>query len=121
MTPTMLLARLSALGVRLSVSGERLRTEAPKGVLTRDLLAQLRAHKAELLAALASGAAGDGFDGGDMKKAERGHALGQVAVVAAVGDDQPPFDKNRVLGVGHVVPLSAGRDDAERLDRKSVV
>lgn len=52
MTPTMLLARLSALGVRLSASGERLRTEAPKGVLTPDLLALLREHKEGLLAAL---------------------------------------------------------------------
>ncbi len=110
-----LIHKLATLDVELAADGNRLRFR-PVERVTPDLLAQLREHKADLLAALASGAAGDGFDGGDMKKAERGHALGQVAVMAAVGDDQPPFDKNRVLGVGHVVPLSAGRDDAERLE-----
>ncbi len=117
MTRSAILTDLSALGVRVSASGDRLHVEAAKGVLTPDLLAMLRAHKAELLAALGSRGVGDCFDGGDMKERKRGHALGQVPVVSAVGDDQAALDENRVLRVGYVVPLAAGRDDAERLER----
>lgn len=47
-----LLARLSALGVRLSREGEAIRA-APRLALTEEARSLIRAHKAELLAALA--------------------------------------------------------------------
>lgn len=47
-----LLSQLRGLGVQLSVDGERLRLNAPKGVLTPDLQADLSARKMELIAFL---------------------------------------------------------------------
>jgi hypothetical protein len=47
-----LLARLAALGVRLSREGERIRV-APRSALTDEARDLIREHKAELLAALA--------------------------------------------------------------------
>ena len=44
-----LLTDLRSRGVHLSPSGDRLRYRAPRGVLTDELLGQLRDHKAELL------------------------------------------------------------------------
>jgi hypothetical protein len=52
MTASGLLSDLQARGVRLQVSGERLRIEAPSGVLTPELREILAAHKAELLGIL---------------------------------------------------------------------
>ena len=48
-----LLARLAAAGVRLEAADGRLRYDAPPGVLTPALLAELRDRKAALLARLA--------------------------------------------------------------------
>ena len=53
MTVTELLNHLQALGVRLTVAGERLRVDAPVGVLTADLREALATHKTEVMAVLA--------------------------------------------------------------------
>lgn len=52
MTCEALIAELRARGVHLDPAGDRLRVDAPKEVLTEDLLAELRSHKAEILEAL---------------------------------------------------------------------
>ncbi|ETW98425.1 MAG: hypothetical protein ETSY1_18745 [Candidatus Entotheonella factor] len=49
MTAAELLHELHRLGVHLSANGDRLVCEAPKGVLTSGLQAQLQSHKAEIL------------------------------------------------------------------------
>ncbi len=46
---------ITARGVRLAANGDRLTVDAPKEVLTPDLLDSLKAHKTELLAYLANG------------------------------------------------------------------
>ena len=48
-----LLAELTGLGVRLWVEGERLRFDAPAGVMTPERLAAVREHRAAILAELA--------------------------------------------------------------------
>ncbi len=53
MTTTELLHQLTRLGVNVSANGDRLVCEAPKGVLTPDLQAQLRAQKEAILSFLA--------------------------------------------------------------------
>ncbi|MBP2479436.1 hypothetical protein JOF53_008308 [Crossiella equi] len=50
-----LLRRLRELDVRLSAAGEVLRYDAPRAALTPELLAELKAHKAALLAHLSGG------------------------------------------------------------------
>ena len=52
MTLASLIADLQARGARLAASGNRLRIEAPHGLLTPELLERLRTHKAAVLAAL---------------------------------------------------------------------
>src|ERR1700723_3508694 len=49
-----LLKQLRALGVQLTLEGEVLRLNAPKGALTAELQAQLKAHKPEILELLRS-------------------------------------------------------------------
>lgn len=49
MTAEAILERLRSLGARLSVAGDKLRVEAPTGVLTPELRRELIEHKAELL------------------------------------------------------------------------
>src|SRR5215218_5386307 len=49
MTPRDLLAELTTLGVRLTVQGERLRVQAPTGVLTDELRQAMTRCKAELM------------------------------------------------------------------------
>lgn len=53
MTAAELLHQLNRLGVHLSTNGDRLVCEAPKGVLTPELQAQLRFHKTDILSLLA--------------------------------------------------------------------
>jgi len=57
MTVPDLLTELRIRDVRLSAAGDKLRVNAPLGVLTADLAERVKAHKAELLAALAAGRA----------------------------------------------------------------
>jgi len=47
-----LLADCDANNIRLAANGDKLEIDAPRDALTDDLLARLRAHKAELLAIL---------------------------------------------------------------------
>jgi ribosomal protein L37AE/L43A len=55
MTAQTLLHDLATRGVILTATGDRLDVDAPDGLLTDELLATLRAHKAALLDLLASG------------------------------------------------------------------
>ena len=57
MSATDLLSRLRCLGVVLEPNGERLRVDAPRGVITGELLEELTANKVEILNML-QGAAG---------------------------------------------------------------
>ena len=52
MTPAELLAKLERLNVKVSLAGDKLRLEAPAGVLTPELKEALRQHKAALMALL---------------------------------------------------------------------
>lgn len=52
-----LIASLSARGVELYLDGEELRYRAPEGAFTSDLRSQVRARRAELVAALQRGSA----------------------------------------------------------------
>ena len=47
-----LIAKLKTEGVDLAAAGGRLLLDAPEGVLTDELLAEIRSHKQEILAAL---------------------------------------------------------------------
>lgn len=47
-----LLIDLSAKGVRLSIAGDRIKVDAPKGVLTADLIDTIKANKQHLITAL---------------------------------------------------------------------
>ena len=49
MTPTVLLTTLATAGAVVAAAGERLRVEAPPGVLTPQLRAAITEHKGELL------------------------------------------------------------------------
>ncbi len=52
MSAAQLLRELQSHGVKMEANGDRLRYEGPRWVLDRQVLAQVRAHKAELLALL---------------------------------------------------------------------
>lgn len=52
MMATELVCSLRECGVRLWADGDKLRIEAPKGVMTPELLSALAKHKAELMALL---------------------------------------------------------------------
>ena len=52
MTATALLAALRTKGVHLTIAGEHVAVDAPKGVLTDDVRQTIRQHKQELLALL---------------------------------------------------------------------
>ena len=49
MTGEQLMQEIVALGGQLSINGDRVRVEAPEGVLTPELKAAITEHKAELL------------------------------------------------------------------------
>lgn len=48
----MLIERLIALGVELSIEGDCLVFDAPEGALSPDLIAEMKAHRSELIAAI---------------------------------------------------------------------
>jgi hypothetical protein len=58
MTPLELLVALRRRGIDLTVDGERLRVEAPRGALTPELRRTLAEHKPELIAELSQAAPG---------------------------------------------------------------
>lgn len=45
-----IITSISRLGITLSLNGDRLRVDAPKGVVTNELIRQITDHKSELLA-----------------------------------------------------------------------
>ncbi len=47
-----LLKKAEQFGIRLEVRGDKLRAEAPENLLTSELVAEFKAHKAEILATL---------------------------------------------------------------------
>jgi hypothetical protein len=52
------LATCHETGIVLGIAGEKLTVDAPKGVITPDLLAELRRHKASLIEILQKGGSG---------------------------------------------------------------
>src|ERR1041385_5198616 len=50
MSALFLIEKLSALGVRISISGDQLKLNAPKGAVTPELLQDVAAHKPEIMA-----------------------------------------------------------------------
>ena len=54
MSPDTLMHELTAIGVHVSVNGDKLKIRAPNGAIRPELLAALRRHKAALLARLAT-------------------------------------------------------------------
>ena len=52
MTAIALLAEVRDAGIRVSLNGDKLRLEAPRGAVSPSLQARLRAHKPELIAVL---------------------------------------------------------------------
>lgn len=127
MTAGALLAQLTALDVRLAADGPNLRYTAPRGVLTPDLLAALRAHKRELLGLLRTTESGSRPRGRDRsppsaacgccrrsswwRHAEHGHWI--------CARCHPPRDESLVAArheVGEArAPTSWTGGDAERL------
>ena len=61
-----LLKKVEQFGIRLEVRGDKLRAEAPENLLTPELVAQFKAHKAEILATLI--AQGHGLPLADLKQ-----------------------------------------------------
>lgn len=64
MSATEMLSDLTRRGVRLQVVGDRLRLDAPPGVLNSDEINALATAKAEILAALANGGPEEANDAG---------------------------------------------------------
>lgn len=60
--PTALLAELARCGVRLAAEGDRLRYEAPPGIMTPELLQELRQHKPVIMGLLQGAEADAGPD-----------------------------------------------------------
>ena len=50
-----LLVDLRSRGVTLAAAGDKLRIDAPRGTMTKELLATLAEHKREIIAALVEG------------------------------------------------------------------
>lgn len=81
MNTTSLLRNLEERGVRFEAEDGHLRYQAPAGVLTPELLDELRAHREELLALLASSGPPDLHEARDLAAAWRGavRELGDLA------------------------------------------
>ena len=54
MTAVEVLHEARRLGIKLTPNGDRLRYRGPPGVITRDLLTELKRHKPDLIALLSS-------------------------------------------------------------------
>ncbi len=89
------IARLRALGIELQADGEKLHVSAPPGIVTDDLLADLKQRKAELLALMQSG---------------RGPAAGPlnepIAPVARDGDLPLSWAQQRLWLLNQIEPES---------------
>lgn len=90
--PWELLAECAARGIRLSAAaGGGLDIDAPQDILTPELLARLKSHKAELLAMLPSASQATGIDPTDL--------IWQAALDRLAGDPDFPPDVMEVLRV----------------------
>jgi len=116
MSTPALLADLESRGIRLTATGpDRLHVDAPKGVLTPDLLDRLRLHKAALLSILAATPCTIPHDNEPSGTARQGIALaeppperpGYVAVVV-LRDGVPTWVERRADAADKAVRLYAG-------------
>lgn len=79
MSAATLLARLSSAGISIKLQNGRLILEAPRGVITAELHAQMVEHKAELISTLAGQSAHYGED--DLAKIAK-HTIAELLSVA---------------------------------------
>lgn len=86
MTPTEILARCSAAGIRLQPAGDGLTIDAPSGALTPALVADLRTHKAKLLAMLQPATAAPGADHGNGPEGIDARAIWRAALDRLAGE-----------------------------------
>ena len=107
MNPAALLSDLHSRGVELTAEGDRLRYRAPRGALSPELLADLRSHKAEILAELTQ-------DGDSAESA----AL-DSGVPAAVLVDSPRYGEVWVATDAEIA--AAIRIEEQRRDRPRLV
>lgn len=92
MTAELLLWDMSVRGVVLVPNGERLDVEAPDEILTDDLLATLKAHKAELLALLTRNCGTSSTASNQISAMSSGKAM----VLAALEQGRCPDCDNRL-------------------------
>jgi hypothetical protein len=83
-----LLLELNRQGIRLEANGDRLRYH-PQSALTPDLLARLKAHKAELLAILSTNQQAETAKHGDQPQADQAGQAQRGNDVALAGADSP--------------------------------
>lgn len=107
MSAAALLDRLDALGVTVTAAGGALTVDAPAGVLSPALLADMRRHKPAILALLT----GDGA-GGDLNTAEK---PGANSSNQTIGGDPAAAWRAAAMGERHprpwaVVPTLTARD-----------
>jgi hypothetical protein len=88
MTTIEILSRLRQLNVTVRLDGDRLRVEAPKSVMSEDLLAELSRRKGEVISFLRSSAEiGNGENELGIRRAPRGvvAVIGSAAAVMVLG------------------------------------
>ena len=118
MTPTTadsvaaLVAELTRQGIELTPHGERLRYR-PKAAMTPELAARIKAHKPELLTALATRpvTVGERFHGGDVQVGKE-----RLPIGVRKGDEDPPLTERDRVGVPNLVCVPAGQVKTERLE-----
>src|SRR3984885_15661404 len=103
MTPIEILRRLRQLNVGVRLGGDRLLLDAPKGVLTDDLMAELSRQKTEIISFL--GASGGSAGGRDELEIERTSREGLLPL----SDGQERLwvlDQLRPGGVDYLMPAA---------------
>ncbi|PKN31413.1 MAG: non-ribosomal peptide synthetase, partial [Deltaproteobacteria bacterium HGW-Deltaproteobacteria-20] len=95
-----LLVELRRVGVRLQADGDALRFQAPKGVLTPELRARLRAHRDEILSFLRAAPGAEAREGAEV---------GDERVSIAGSNDPVPlsFAQQRLWFMHQLAPESA--------------
>ena len=98
MTAEALLSRLTELDVHLEAAGQELNCDAPAGVMTDDLLTEMREHKEELLNLVADPFASvddwslSRFATSGLCRKVRSKVLGEIIILAADNADVPVDD-----------------------------
>jgi hypothetical protein len=103
MNPFELVETLAGKGVRLSVEGGDLKCRGPKWALTPETLAQLKAHKAEVLETLAQPPANDPVDPPKLNDESLEHWLKLVRDSRrrmSGGEPDPPGDRRTTRPLG---------------------